>query len=263
MFKYTYFWVLIIISLSYFFIGGYKNIVSKFEFLFKLSRLPENQTDDQKKIFRFSFPKKEVVVDEAILQNRIKNRSHFLWLRHILIFSGFMVLFLLDQFYTLFVKLIPVEFFVNGMGRGLLKFGLELSGVTLLIGITLALGHRLIYSEEEKRYVDIWLVFLLWLVVTTGFLTEAFRFVVEPDDPFIYVSFFAGPLSLYFKKLSWNWEFLAPLMWVIHATVTAIFFASIPYSKFVHVFMVPIGRSVTLSQNTGELKRQNITEGLL
>ena len=69
---------------------------------------------------------------------------------------------------------------------------------------------------------------LLWLVVVTGFLTEAFRFVIEPDDPFIAYSFLGGSLAAGLSKISANWNQLHEMMWIFHATITVAFFAYVP-----------------------------------
>ncbi len=254
---------MIIVAMAVFLIGLYKNIVSKIAFV-----LWVNNPDPDPKAYRdtrvgLPFPDKSTVINEAVLQKRIRDRSPFLWARHVLIFFGFISIFIFDQSYFILAKVLHVEYFVSGAGRAFLKFGLELSGTVLFIGLTLALLHRIIYHEEEKVYVDLRLVSLLWAVVFTGFLTEALRFVLEPHDAFIWCSFIAAPLSRLLANYHLPWEALATFIWIVHATIVAAFFAYIPYSKFVHIFVAPIGRSITMGQDTGKLKREKISEGLL
>ncbi len=262
MIKFTYFWILIIFSMGLFFIGLYRNIVLKIVHILWI-----NHPEMAGPVFRdtriaLPMPDKKTIIQEVLLQNRIKNRSTFLWLRHVMIFLGFVSIFLFDQLYTLVVKLIPMGFFIEGGGRAFLKFGLELSGTILLIGLVLGFCHTYFNAKSENRYVDIRLIVLLLVVVITGFLTETFRFVVEPNDAFMGYSFLAGPMSKLFAYLPLPWEVMAPGMWIIHASVTAAFFATIPYSKFVHIFAAPIGRSIALSDDIGKLKRENISKGM-
>jgi nitrate reductase gamma subunit len=261
--KYTYFWSLIIISMAFFFIGAYRNVVKKIVYVVWLNKAQADGQTDREDKGKATFPALKTILNEAIVQSRIKERSQFLWLRHFLIFLGFVLLFVLDGLFALTTKYYPIEYFVEGTGRGLLKLGLELTGAILFVGLTLGLVHRLIYAKEESTYIDLKLLFLLWLVVATGFLTESFRLVLEHNDPYLAFSFIGGPLSKLLCNVSWPWEKLHSLMWMIHATVTALFFAYLPFSKFVHIFASPIGRSVTMAEGFVKQKRADVTEGLL
>jgi len=260
--KYTYFWILIILSMACFFIGAYKNIIKKIAYVLWLNEDHED-TAPRKDNGGVSFPGIKTILNEAIFQSRIKERSRFLWSRHFLIFAGFVLLFLFDGFFALTTKYCPVDYFKTGAGRSFLKLGLESTGAILLVGLTLGLIHRLIYAREEENYIDIKLLLLLWVVVVTGFLTESFRFVLEPDDPHMGVSFIGGSLAELLRKFPWPWEKIYAGMWIAHATVTGFFFAYTPFSKFVHVFVAPVGRSVTMAEGYGKRKRENISEGLL
>ena len=119
------------------------------------------------------------------------------------------------------------------------------------------------FAKDESAYIDLKLLFLLWVVVATGFLTESFRFVLEPNDPYLLFSFVGGSLAKLLATVAWPWGMLHTLMWLIHATVTALFFAYLPFSKFVHVFVSPVGRSITMAEGFVEQKRRNVSEGLL
>jgi len=248
--KFTYFWALLTLSMVFFCVGFYKNVIEKFVYVLRLNGLT-------------SLPDLRILIEEVLLQNRIKERSRFLWLRHFLIFAGFVLLFLVDGVLALTTKYFPMEYFATGAGRSILKFALESAGAVLLVGSTLGLIHRLIHAREEIIYVDLKLMFLLWFMVVTGFLTESFRFVLAPDDPHIWVSFIGGTLAGLFRAFPWPWEILYSAMWVLHTTVIAIFFACIPFSKFVHMFVTPIGRSITMADGFVNRKRQTISEGFL
>jgi nitrate reductase gamma subunit len=260
--RYTYFWCLIIIAMGIFFIGSYKNIIKKIAYVLWLNKTYEDTTS-AKTASTVGFPGSKTILNEAILQIRIQQRSLFLWVRHLLIFLGFVLLFLIDGFFAVTTRYYPVEYFHTGIGRGFLKFGFEATGIILLTGLTLGLVHRVIFAREEKSYIDIKLLLLLWTVVVTGFLTESFRFVIEPNDLYLRFSFIAGPVAGQLRSLSWPWREFHTLIWVFHATVTAFFFAYLPFSKFVHVFVTPVGRSVTMAEGFVKQKRGKISEGLL
>jgi len=266
--KFTYFWSLIIIAGTIFFIGAYKNVFLKIYYIIWVNK--KAQEEDGAALTSeasVTFPEISTVISEALLQNRIKNRSTFLWFRHSLIFFGFMVLFFFDCVYTVFGHYLHhylhYDYFVSGPGRAFLKFSMQLSGAVLFLGLTLGLIHRIIFAERERTLIDVKLIFLLWVVTLTGFLTEAFRLSNEPKDPFIAYSFISGNLSQVLQNMHIAGVGAATAVWVFHATVTVAFFAYIPFSKFVHIIVAPLGRSITQSGNYGQIKRERITEGLL
>lgn len=263
--KFTYFWSLIIVAGTIFLIGAYKNVFLKIYYIVWVNRRVQEENGAIEPVV--TMPEMFTVISEAVLQNRIKNRSTFLWSRHFLIFFGFMVLFFFDCVYTVFGHYLHhylhYEYFVSGPGRAFLKFCMELSGAVLLLGLTAGLIHRIIYAKQERTLIDVKLIVLLWVVTLTGFLTEAFRLSNEPDDPFISYSFIGGNLAQVLQNMHLSGVNAAAAVWIFHATVTVAFFAYIPFSKFVHIIVAPIGRSITQNGNYGQMKRERITEGLL
>ena len=265
--KYTYFWCLIIVALTFFFIGVYKNVAMKIGYILWVNNKGLDRKPSLKDTFKKLFPSQQTVIDEAVLQRRIKLRSEFLWTRHSLICLGFMILFAFDLFLTFAGHYVDhyfhIDYFLYGPGKGLLKTGMTLSGAALLVGLTLGIIHRVVFANVEKTYVDLNLLCLLWLVTLTGFMTEAFRLTAEPSDPLMAFSLIGAPIAKKLATVPWHWKSLADGMWCLHATVTAAFFAYIPFSKFVHILAAPLGRSITQDGQYGFEKRQKISEGLL
>lgn len=263
MVKFTFLWILILVAMAFFFVGVYKNFVSKIAHILWVNDPGTPGTIGRDSRVYLPFPSMKTIFFEAVIQKRIENRSRFLWVRHLLIFLGFTLFFILSQIYPFVIEVYPMEYFVSGAGRGYLKLGLEVTGLTVFIGVTLALIHRIVFAKKERVYVDVWLVLLLWSVLATGFLTEAFRFAKESHDTFMQYSIVADPLGRVLREFPWPWDMLSPMMWTVHMMLIALFFACIPFTKFVHMFAAPIGRSVTMGQDTARLKRDKIAEGLL
>ncbi|GAB6908920.1 membrane hypothetical protein [Desulfosarcina cetonica] len=269
--KFTFFWCLIIVAMTFFFIGVYKNFAVKIGFILWVNNRRHNGEGigwRENLALLIPLPNRQVVMDEALLQRRIKNRSEFLWLRHLLIFSGFVVIFALDLFLTFAGHYahhyFHYEYFLSGPGKGLLKFGMELSGAALFIGLSLGMIHRIVYAKAEKTYVELKLLLLLWLVTATGFLAEGIRLAGQPNDPLMLSSFIMRPIAQWLgTSFSWNWPVLADGVWCLHATFAAAFFAYIPFSKFIHILSAPLGRSITQNGEYAYQKRQRISEGLL
>jgi nitrate reductase gamma subunit len=264
--KFTYFWCLIIVAMTFFFIGAYKNLYIKIVYILWVNRKNREENPDKGASQGWIVPGLKTVVSEALIQKRIKKRSMILWFRHFLIFAGFMTILCLDGFLTVAGHYVHHyfhwDYFMTGYGKAMLKVGMEFSGILLLTGLTLGIVHRLLFKESESKYVSLELLALLWLVAVTGFLTEIFRLTAEPFDPLKAYSFFAGPVSTVLASYPVRWPQWADAMWVIHATVTAVFFSYIPYSKFVHIFSAPLGRSLTQEGDYGRMKRERIAEGL-
>lgn len=267
--KFTYFWCLIIVGLTFFFVGVYKNFVAKIGFILWVNdKTPKGEKGPTWwERVKELVPGKQTVIDEAIMQRRIKQRSDFLWTRHAMIFFGFISIFAFDLFLTFAGHYVHhyfhIDYFMNGPGKAFLKVGMEFSGAILLIGLTLGLVHRLAYGRDEKKFVNLKLLGLLWLVTLTGFLTETFRLTATPDDPLLVYSFISGQVAKKLVALPYDWEVLADWMWIGHATITVVFFAYIPFSRFIHMLSAPLGRSITQNGDYGIRKRQRISEGLL
>lgn len=270
--KFTYFWCLIIVAMTFFLIGVYKNFVVKIGYILWVNNKRHDGQDNigwmENLKLLMPMPSRQSVMDEAVLQRRIKQRSNFLWMRHSLIFFGFMVIFALDLFLTFAGHYahhyFHFEYFLSGPGKGLLKIGMELSGAALLIGLTLGIVHRLVHRKVEKTFVDAKLLWLLWLVTATGFLAEAVRLAGEPNDPLMGFSFLMQPIAAWLRtSLALNWKLQADWVWCLHATCAAIFFTYIPFSKFIHILSAPLGRSITQNGEYAFQKRQRISEGLL
>ena len=124
--KYTYFWCLIIVAMTFFFIGAYKNIFLKIYYILWVNRKESDPKPASIKAFVTRWlPDNRTIINEAVIHERIKSRSNFLWVRHLLIFFGFMIIFFLDGFYTVaghyFHHYFHYEFFMSGMGKAALK----------------------------------------------------------------------------------------------------------------------------------------------
>jgi nitrate reductase gamma subunit len=266
--RFGYFWALMVVASTVFLVGVYRNVVAKVGYILWVDRRIREEADGGAvEEGGTPLPSLATIVREALVQKRIKNRSSFLWLRHFLIFAGFTTLFLIDCVNTVLGHylhhFLGWEYFTQGPGRAVLKLGMELSGAVLLVGLTAGLVHRVVFARRERTLVDVNVLALLWVVTLTGLLTETFRLVVEPGDPFMACSFVAGALASALRGLDVPWRAVGAGTWIVHATVTVTFFAYLPFSKLVHVIVAPLGRSITDGGAYGGAKRARIAEGLL
>lgn len=267
MLHFTYLWMLVVVAIAIFLVGLYKNVVCRIAYICWVNSPDGNGSTFRDTRVRLPRPILRTIIHEAVLQSRIKQRSFFLWLRHVFILVGFTTLFAFDQATFILGKLghtfAHIEYFSSGPGRAFIKVGLEASGAVLLLGLTLALVHRVYYAGQESKCIDLSIILLLWIVVFSGFLTEVLRLIVEPQDPFLQCSFLAAPLARALSALHWPWKFIMLSAWMTHVTSVLVSFAYLPYSKMVHIFVAPVGRSITMGQDTAELKMKEISEAWL
>ena len=170
------------------------------------------------------------IILDILLQRRILRRSPFRWVMHMLIFVGWIGMFIFSMIFAVFEVLHEV-----GIGhfdlleiRGSLDFGNEVLGYMLLIGLLIAIARRLAISDVVKRtQMFDWVLVLGTLVITiTGFMAEGFR----PD-----------------AMASGAWTFLggnvalAEIFALFHVAISLLFcIAYIPYSKYMHMLAAPM-----------------------
>jgi nitrate reductase gamma subunit len=236
--------IIIFVAIIIFLIGIYKNLFRKIIQIL----LAQESVQDQKRTNRV-FPFVRLALNEIIVQSRIKNRSQILWIRHLMIFGGFVTFFLIELLigitknYQSFTSIRPV-----------LKIGLDLSG---------ALIHRIVHRKEEKGLTDIKSMVLLFAVVISGLMSSGCRALLSPGS-----AFGVGPLTKYtliglLRFIPYSLEDIHYWLFIIHITIAAAVVAYIPFTKLIHIFATPIGRMATMSEDSADEKRTRVSEGLL
>jgi heterodisulfide reductase subunit E len=169
------------------------------------------------------------IILDIFLQRRILRRSPFRWVMHMLIFIGWIGMFIFSMVFAVFEVLHEI-----GIGdfklvdiRGSLDFGNEVLGYMLLIGLLIAIARRLAISDVVKRtQMFDWVLVLGTLIITvTGFMAEGFR----PD------------------AITGAWTFLgnnpalAETLALFHVAISLLFcIAYIPFSKYMHMLAAPM-----------------------
>ena len=169
------------------------------------------------------------IILDILLQRRILRRSPFRWVMHMLIFIGWIGMFILSLVFAGFEVLheIGIGHFELVDIRNSLDFGNEVLGYMLLIGLFIAIARRLAISDVVKRtQMFDWVLVLGTLFITiTGFMAEGFR----PD------------------AITGAWTFLgsnvalAETFALFHVAISLLFcIAYIPYSKYMHMLAAPM-----------------------
>lgn len=175
---------------------------------------------------------------DAIIGRRLFRLSRARWAIHALMLYGFIVLLLADAVATwlsykgAYVKDSPA-----------LALAFEFGGLSMVAGVALALGRRLFRRNERLQSVagDYVAPVLMALVLATGCLTEAFRLLAEGVPQAVAKYSLVGfALARIFAGLETNWASVHNSLWFVHAIISFVFIAYIPYGKFFHFMVAPL-----------------------
>lgn len=252
------FWILIPLFVGVLFIGLYRNLLVKLAAILGASGrfIPLHSVDAVALGGAFA--------DEVVLQKRIRLRGRLPWSRHMLISWGFSVLFGFDVLTALFTKYVPLELFRSGNGGWLfLKFGLNLSGMVLLIGLLIALVRGVSTGgTDEARFNDRPGTVFLLLVVATGFVAQAMHFANLPPDSsrgWALLGHWLGEAIRPGAPYTGSYSFF----WMAHALTASAFLAYLGWSRMIHIFAAPLGRIFYSQEALRDAKVRTVMEGLL
>ena len=254
----TLFWILIPLFIGALFVGLYRNLFVKLGVILGASgRFIPFQSLDAAALGR-------AYADEVVVQRRIRLRGRLPWARHMLISWGFSVLFVFDVLTALLTKYLPSEPFMAGNGGWLfLKFGLNLSGMVLLVGLVVALGRGAkAAGTEEARFNDMPGAAFLLAVVVTGFIAEAMHFANLRPDPsrgWALLGHWLGEAIRGGAPYGAAYSFF----WISHALLASAFLAYLGWSRMIHIFAAPLGRIFYHQPAIRDAKVRGVMEGLL
>jgi hypothetical protein len=179
---------------------------------------------------------------------------------HALIFFGFLALFIGTD-----IIAVEEDFTVPLIGpdAGRILVGwfyqsyeliLDTMGLVFLAGLIWAAWRRYQTKPDRlnNRATDLWVLATLLYITVTGYLIEGLRLANQTidglavfDQPWAANSYAGYTLATVFRAIGLGGGSGAALglhifFWLTHAAVTFAFIASIPFSKFKHIFYTPI-----------------------
>jgi len=192
----------------------------------------------------------------------IKRRDHPAGMGHLLIFYGFLVLFIgtaILGFQDDIAQPLGFDFFKDWFYR-IYSLFLDVFGVVLIVGLTVMAVRRGIVKPARLDYrrpdrepgeysrrgyvIGDWLFLgLLFFLALSGFLLESFRIAVD-RPPFEVWSPIGWIIGNFFRTIGLSGDTAAAARiadWWVHGTVALAFVASIPFTKAVHVLTGPAG----------------------
>ena len=213
---------------------------------------------------------RKTLVDDVIVHRSLYQVSKLRWLRHTLIFWGFMWMFAAELIAVFLREGLPAFGWRDVWRepghpvRLAFDFVFDFTGLMVLVGCVLALVWRaMVNGSPERKYADTpTTVFLLFLVVS-GFMVEGWRIAATLGDPAHAASFagvvFAWPIA----ALGLAGTGLYKPLWVIHVIGACVFIAYVPLKRMVHTCATPIGRLMISQKGLLAAKKNGVISAML
>jgi Fe-S oxidoreductase/nitrate reductase gamma subunit len=198
------------------------------------------------------------LLDHGILQRRVV-RHRYAGSMHLLVFWGFVVLFVGDLF------LLADRYFIRPLGGRLLEgridfvfqAALDVAGIAFVAGVLLVLFRRLVWRPPgfSTGAEAIAIAFGLLFIGISGFVIEALRLVLQPD-PGTTGAFVGHALAGVLDASSGD-LLLATYrgVWWAHAIAAFAFIAALPYTRLAHMIASPIHVAMASTSPPGALPK--------
>ena len=213
---------------------------------------------------------RRVLVDEVVLQRSLFRVSKIRWLRHALIFWGFVAMFLAELAAVVVRDGFPA-FGWRDIWREpghpvtlAFAFVYDFTGVLIVAGCLLALGWRIaVNATPERRFSDTPTTVFLLFVVLTGFVVEGLRMVPTLGDP-VHQTEFAGLAVAHL--LAWMGVPGASTYepwWLVHVMAACAFIAYVPVMRLIHSCATPLGRLANSQKEMLAAKKMGVLGAML
>jgi Fe-S oxidoreductase/nitrate reductase gamma subunit len=198
----------------------------------------------------------------AVAQKRVHRKSLGALL-HLLLFSGFVVL-------TIGTTLLAIAYdgpyyFHHGWYYLIYELTMDVFGVAFIAGCLLAMYRRGFQRKPSLGHnrSDWWLLGLLLSIGLTGFLVEALRIHYTQVKPWLahwsVVGWLVDVTLLRGIKVS-TAQTMHLSAWWLHTVLVAVFFATIPVNRFLHVITGPLNITTRPRRSLGALVPLKIEE---
>lgn len=211
-----------------------------------------------------------VLLDEVILHRTLFTVSRLRWVRHTLIYWGFMLTLLTEGAAMLFREALPAFGLPNlwaipdhPLRRGF-DFLYDFFGLMMLAGCMLALVWRaMVNGTAEQKYADTPSAAFLLFVVVSGFVVEGMRIAGSGMQPFHAVSFVGYAFALFIPARDWVGSLAYEVLWQVHVLGSCLFLAYIPLKRLIHSCATPMGRLMNSQQGLLAAKKMGVMRGLM
>ncbi|NSL51906.1 heterodisulfide reductase-related iron-sulfur binding cluster [Calidifontibacillus erzurumensis] len=188
------------------------------------------------------------IIQNIIAQKKVR-RDKYSAVMHLSIFYGMIFLFIGTFLVFLeqdILKHFGVESLIKGNFYLIYEFILELAGLLLVIGITMALYRRLVIKPKHlhSSHENFFLLLCLLYLGLSGFIIEGIRLTLQPVEWGVF-SFIAYGISKVFISFQPSAETLGSIyvgLWWSHLFVAFAFIAVLPITVLKHVILIPLNQ---------------------
>ena len=209
-------------------------------------------------------------VDEVVLHRTLLRTSKVRWLRHTLIFWGFVTMFAVEVAAVLVRDGFPAfgwrdvwREWGHPVRLGF-DFAYDFTGCMILAGCLIALGWRVaVNNSPERRFSDTPTTLFLLFVVVSGFVVEALRILPTAGDP-VHAYSFAGRAVA--AVIPFGQSALAAWsepLWLLHVVASCVFIGYVPVRRLVHSCATPLGRLMNSQQGMLMAKKRGVLGAML
>ena len=162
---------------------------------------------------------------------------------------GFIFLLLPYISYWIFRLTSGLDFLEPSFSQLSLDFLMDLFSTLILIGVLLAIVRRYVVkaSQMENLTQDSLAVFLIFLIVISGFLLEGFRCATLPASRELSFAFMGSIIGSWLRPFDQPWTVYHFYTWLFHAFISLVFIAYIPFGKIRHFIACPVSITATAS----------------
>ena len=193
-------------------------------------------------------------------------RFRYVGFFHGLIFYGFFILWIATDLVAVHYDT-PLKVF-QGTTYIVVSFLADVAGIMILVGIGFAYHRRYIkkpaYLSATKPKQELFMYTMLILLVVIGYLIEGLRILGNnmPINESVWSPVGWALASLFgtFNMSDTTMAYSFRTLWFLHMANTMVFIATIPYSKFSHIFLLPVASLITPPKRGGVLKPMNFED---
>jgi len=256
------FWPMILGACIIFGVGVYRKIIiTNIETLQRWERFLDRKGTEPRAFLRRLW-------EDIIFQKTLREQSKIRWMRHILIYWGFILLLATDILFAFSLEYLPILGFpyISEVPhiRTIFKFFLECFGLMILVGVSLALiwGFA-VRKTDNKIYRDTPTAIFLLTVVLTGYAVEGARFASIPYTPAMEYSFVGNFIASLIRDRGLSYGPLHQVSWFVHVILSCIFIAYFPLKRLIHSCATPLGKLMQSQRILLEKKITGVASGLL
>ncbi len=186
-----------------------------------------------------------IILLDIVLQRRLFIISRFRWFIHGLIFYAILLRFiwgLVSLLSSLWFKEWPGVMVMLDKNHPITALLFDATGVTVVIGVILMIIRSKLdgsVNRPDKLPARDWTAYgLLGGIFVAGFVLEGMRISMTGASGTAGYAFLGYGISRLFSNLVLN--NIYAYFWYVHAILTAVFVAYLPFSRMLHVIIAPI-----------------------